>query len=141
MKMFDVQISPILGNASEIWFNGKEVREVEKVHLTYLKTMLKVKKSSCNNAIYAECGQFPLLLKQKVQALKYWERILHLDQSHLVKKAYNSILSLHKQGQVNWCNSVKDVLVEMEMLGAWDDQCITHYKTLTQSMRLYIQNS
>ena len=37
----------------------------------------------------------------------------------------NSILSLHKQGQVNWCNYVKDVLVEMEMIGAWDDQCIT----------------
>ena len=87
--------------------------------------MLKVKKSSCNNAIYAECGRFPLLLKQKVQVLKYWERILHLDQSHLVRKAYNSILSIHKQGQVNWCNSVKDVLVEMDMLGAWDDQCIT----------------
>ena len=125
MKMFDVQISPILGYASEIWFNGKEAREFEKVHLTYLKTMLKVKKSSCNNAVYAECGRFPLLLKQKVQVLKYWERILHLDQSHLVKKAYNSILSIHKQGQINWCNSVKDVLVEMDMLGAWDDQCIT----------------
>ena len=126
MKMFDVQISPILGYASEIWFNGKEAREFEKVHLTYLKTMLKVKKSSCNNAVYAECGRFPLLLKQKVQVLKYWERILHLDQSHLVKKAYNSILSIHKQGQVNWCNSVKDVLVEMDMLGAWDDQCTSH---------------
>ena len=79
MKMFDVQISPILGYASEIWFNGKEVREVEKVHLTYLKTMLKVKKSSYNNAINAKCGQFPLLLKQKVQVLKYSERILHPD--------------------------------------------------------------
>ena len=54
--------------------------------LTYLKNMLKVKKSSCNNAIYAECGRFPLLLKQKVQVLKYWERILHLDLSHLVKE-------------------------------------------------------
>ncbi len=59
IKMFDTQIRPILDYASDIWYNGKQNYDIEKVHLSYLKYLLNVKPSSCTPAIYAECGRFP----------------------------------------------------------------------------------
>jgi hypothetical protein len=52
MKMFDKQVRPILDYASEIWYNGKQNRDIEKVHLGYLKLILNVKPSSCTPSIY-----------------------------------------------------------------------------------------
>ena len=56
--------------ALEILCNGKEVADLEKVHLSYIKSKLKIKTSSSFFAIYAECGRFPLLIKQKLHTLK-----------------------------------------------------------------------
>ena len=88
-KMFDVQISPILEYASEVWFCNKENSELEKIHLGYLKSVLKIKSTSSTLALYAECGRFPIIVKQKFQAIKFWQRITKLDDR------------LHQQGQIN----------------------------------------
>jgi len=122
LKTFDSQISPIMEYASEIWFSNKEVHDLEQIHLKYLKNTLHVKKSSSTTAVYAECGRFPLIIKQKCQVIKYWQRILKLDQGHVLRKAYNSLLELHSLGQVNWCSHVKSVLEETQLAVAWDDQ-------------------
>ncbi len=50
-KMFDKQIRPILDYASDIWYNGKQNYDIEKVHLNYLNYLLNVKPSSCTPAI------------------------------------------------------------------------------------------
>ncbi len=46
---------------SEIWFQNKETAELEKIHLAYLKNMMKIKPSSSTHAIYSEFGRFPHL--------------------------------------------------------------------------------
>ncbi len=83
INMFDVQIRPILEYAHDIWYNGKVTEEHEQSHLAYMKNKLNVNRSSCTNAIYAEFGRFPLIIKQKVQVLKYWQRILSLPHEHV----------------------------------------------------------
>jgi hypothetical protein len=105
IKMFDAQISPILEYSSEIWYsdNKCDIAEVEKVHLQFLKSMLRVKPSSCTPALLAELGRFPMKLKLQVRVLKYWQRILDLPLEHIVRKAYESVLELHNLGQKNWC--------------------------------------
>ena len=107
--MFDVQISPILEYASEVWYTGKEVREIENVHLSYLKSTLRVKETSCTNAIYAECGRVPVIIKQKFQVLKYWERMLKLNKDHIVKRSYECLRQLCDLGQTNWCTHVQNI--------------------------------
>ena len=125
-KMFDVQISPIIEYASEIWYNGQVTPELEKIHLGYLKNTLKVKPSSTTCAIYAECGRFPLIVKQKYQTIKFWKRIIGLDNAHIVKKAYNSLLELHNLGQQNWCTHVNSILSEVDYQQPWDEQILNN---------------
>ena len=71
LKLFDSLISPILMYGSEILYNGREQTDFEKIHLSYLKNMLGVRRQTPTLAIYGDTGHFPLLLKQQVQTLKY----------------------------------------------------------------------
>ncbi len=98
MKMFEVQIRPILEYAHEILYNGKTTNKHEKTHLSYMNEKLSVKRSSCTNAIYAEFGRFPLIIKQKVEVLKYWQRLLSLPYKHALKQSYNCLKKLHESG-------------------------------------------
>ena len=136
-KMFDVQISPILEYASDIWYQGHATPELEKIHLGYLKSTLKIKPSSSTCAIYAECGRFPLVIKQKYHTLKFWKRITELDDSNIVKKAYNSMLELHKLGQQNWCTYIYNILNDMEYHQAWDEQYIDNKQLGNIKEKLY----
>ncbi len=121
-KMFDTQICPILEYAADVWFNGREIQNMERIHLRYIKSTFHVKMSSCTQALYAESGRFPLTVRQKVQALKYWYRILTLNESHVVRKAYNSLFEMYQLGQENWCLHIRNLLYECDFQQLWDEQ-------------------
>ena len=137
IKMFDKQIRPILDYASEVCYMGKQNYDFEKVHLGYLKFLLKVKPSSCSSAIYAECGRFPLFLKQRIQALKYWKRLIESDTTTAIRNAYNSTYESFKLGQENWCTYIKEILCETDMIEAWDEQCISNTQIKIISNKLH----
>ncbi len=117
---------PILDYACEVCYTGKEDYEMEKVHLEYLKYILHVKPSSCTPAVYAECGRFPLVIKHKIQALKYWKRLLQSDNTTAIRNAYNSLYESFTYGQVNWCTYIKNILVEANNIEFWNEQCISN---------------
>jgi len=119
IKMFDKQIRPILDYASEIWFSGN------------------VKPSTCTPAVYAESGRFPLVIKQKIQALKYWKRLLESDNKSAIKNAYNSLLESYEFGQANWCNSIRDILINSDMGHIWENQVITAKDIISISNKLH----
>ncbi len=67
--------------------------------------MMHVKPSSSTKAIYSEFERFSLIIKQKCQLIKYWKRILTMNDNCIIKKAYNSTFELYEFGHVNWCSS------------------------------------
>ncbi len=120
MKIFDVQIRPILEYAHEIWYNSKTINEHEKIDLSYMKERLNVKRSSCTNAIYAEFGRFPSIIKQKVQVLKYWQRLLSLTHENVLKQSYHCLKKLHESGQQNWCTYICELLSANQYKEYWE---------------------
>ena len=122
MKMFDSQIAPIMQYAAEVWYRNKEKPELEKINLRYIKSVMHVKPSSSTKAIHSEFGRFPLQIKLKCQIIKYWKRLIGMSDNYFVKKAYNSTLELHNYGQINWCNTIKDILYDAQMQHVWDNQ-------------------
>ena len=93
MKVFDCQILPILEYGSEIWSTGKEISVLERIQLKYLKNILSVKPQTSTLAVYGETGRFPLTVQQGINLLKYWCRIMNMENSSIVKNTY---LELHK---------------------------------------------
>ncbi len=75
MLNYICEIRPVLDYVCDVCYIGKEDYEMEKVHLGYLKYLLHVKRSSGT----VECGRFPLMIKNQIQALKYWQQLLESD--------------------------------------------------------------
>ena len=124
LKLFDSFKSPILMYGSEILYNGREQNDFEKIHLSYLKNMLGVRRQTPTLAIYGDTGHFPLLLKQQVQTLKYWARLIALPDNHILKNAYNCLLGLDSIGIENWTTHVKTLTFNLNLGSFWETQTI-----------------
>ena len=124
LKLFDSLISPILMYGSEILYNGREQNGFEKIHLSYLKNMLGVRRQTPTLALYGDTGHFPLLLKQQVQTLKYWARLRTLPDYHILKNAYNCLLGIDSIGRENWTMHVKTLLFNLSLSSFWETQTI-----------------
>ena len=57
-KIYDSQIQPILDYDSEVWYQGKNINELEVVHTDFLKKTLGVKLQTSTLAVYGECGRY-----------------------------------------------------------------------------------
>ena len=93
-KVFDCQILPLLEYASDIWYTGDSVNDLEKIHLKCIKSTLGVSKQTPTPAIYGDTGRFSLIIRQHIKAVKYWCTILDLSQNRPVRNAYNMLLEL-----------------------------------------------
>ena len=122
LKLFDSLRSPILMCGSDILYNSREQNDFEKIHLSYLKNRLGVRRQTPTLAIYGDTGHFPLLLKQEVQTLKYWARLIASPDNHILKNPYNCLLGLDSIGDENWTTHVKTLIFNLNLGSFWDDR-------------------
>ena len=54
--------------------------------------------------------------------IKYWSRLLKLDENKLVKKAYNILYRLHNSGFHTWVSQVEQILNINNLQKFWADQ-------------------
>jgi len=82
LKLFDVLVSPVLNYSSEVsgYFESKDI---ENVHLKCLRKLLCVNKSTNLSGLYGELDRVPLIIIRKVHVLRYWLKLLKLNDSHL----------------------------------------------------------
>lgn len=99
--LFDALVSPILTYCCEAWSvmlccpKGTEQADrrnmwnkLECVHKEYLRRVLMVRKSTPREAILSEFGRFPLRVRWFEQALKFYNRMVALPYTRLVKRAF-----------------------------------------------------
>ena len=60
-QLLDSFVGCILGYGSEIWGYTKS-KEIERIHLKFLKRFLNVKQSRSTPGVYGELGRFPLFI-------------------------------------------------------------------------------
>ena len=131
-----MQISPIMEYTSEVWFQNKSINNLEKIHLSYMKNILRTKTSTSTIALYSELGRFPIALRLKCRLVNYWKRLIGFNSRHPVKQAYNTLLNLNNMGQTNWCTTLRNILSETNHLHLWDEQSITdkQYQLIKESL-------
>ena len=136
--MFDTQIAPILEYNSEIWYYRQKCEPTERMHLGYIKHNLMIRKTSCTPALYAETGRFPLALNYEFKMIKYWERLINLPQTHILKTAYHSLYNMSKNlVENNWCFTIKNILISVDMEQLWIEQTINKKDLLLVKEKLY----
>lgn len=146
LKLFDSMILPILTYGSEIW-GFHDSKDIERVHLKFLKQLLGVHSQTCNNAIYGELGRVPLSVSRKERILKYWCKLLN-DRNCLLYKIYENEFAVfinhtgamqNRNGCRSWLADVKDLLYNLGFAYLWDTQNITSLQIKAVVERLYDQ--
>ena len=75
LQLFDTFISSLLNYGSPIWGFTKS-KELERLHLKFLKSLLRVKASTSNAGVYIELGRYPHFINRYVAIIQYWFKLL-----------------------------------------------------------------
>ena len=110
IRLFDSMVAPITFHGSEVW-GLRKADLIEKFHLSFLKSILRVKLSTTNCYVYGELGIFPFVLERKLRVVKYWLKIIRsLNQNeNYIQKIYKELLKINiEKPQVStWVSEIK----------------------------------
>ena len=122
IRLFHTFISPIILYSVENWatltdkklklfnnidiFNYTNESKTDVIHRKLLKYILGVSKSCPNMAVYGETGEIPLSLKGYRLMLDYWNRLTHLPDKSLAKKALRENVNL----RTNWILTIEKLV-------------------------------
>jgi len=119
-QVFDVQIQPILLYGAEIW-GASKCEEIEKIHLYMLKSFLNVPNGTPNLMIYGDTGRYPLYVKAILRCVKYWLRILSMDNKRYPQKVYQMMIHT-TNSNYSWAKRIKDLLYDYDFEDVWREQ-------------------
>ena len=109
VKIFYINMQPMLMYASEIW-GTERLDNIERVRMMACKRFLGVPQKTPNKMVYGELGRYPLFVNSTLLGLKYWLRVLKMEDSRVPKQAYKMMISMDESGQKWWITEVKNVL-------------------------------
>ena len=125
-QLFDSFINPVLSYACEIWGFSKS-KEIERIHLKFLKNILNLKTTTFSASVYYELGRYPLFICRHVRIIKYWIKIINTE-NFIVKTIYNTMLNDAENGAKNWASNIKDLLNSHGFTYIWDRQHVLDLK-------------
>ena len=130
VKLFDALVGPILNFCSDIW-GMNPATDIEMIHVKFLRYVLGVKKTTNLTALYGELGRVPMLIKRKINLIKYWKKIITLDDNNLVKAAYQMLRIDDSNNKTyknkNWATQVKNILNDHGFSNIWLTENIDKY--------------
>ena len=117
LQLIDAFVSATLNYSNAVCGFHKS-NEIERVHLKYCKSVLRVKESTCTAPVYSELRRYPIYIQQYVQIMKFWLHILY-SENVVIKTAYYTSLDLHEKGYKSWASKVHTLLNEFGFSDVW----------------------
>ena len=119
--LFRKKIVPILVYAAEIW-GSEYCKQVESVQINFCKRILGLSNRSSNAGALGECGLLPLQCIYHVKWIKYWLKILCMDESSYPKQCYLMLKHLDDVNRVNWVTKIRLFLFSYGFGFVWMQQ-------------------
>ena len=69
-----------------------------------------------------ECGRLPIAYHNNVKLIKYWLRLIHMDQSRYPKNCYDMLKRYDNIGRTNWVSKVREFLFSYGFGIVWISQ-------------------
>ena len=141
LQLFKTLIVPILMYGSEIW-GYKHYVKMDTLFLGFLKNILGVKKSTPTYMVYKEIGVESLSNIRCLRIIKYWLKVITLEQTSPVKKIYDTLLSDYNNnnGINNWASGVRDVLFSNGFGYAWTHQNVPNVNKFISEFKLRLKD-
>ena len=129
--IFDVQIQPILLYGAEIW-GVDDCKAIEAIHLLALKQYLNVSLRTPNTMVYGETGRYSLHINAILRAVKYWYKVLKMDNERFPRLVYLSMLNTENK---NWASKIKDILFKYGLSEVWVSQTADNEREVLKILR------
>jgi len=91
---------------------------LKRLHLKFLKSILGVRKTTSNAAVYSELGRYPLYVNRYARIIKYWFKLLTRDNVILQAVVTDSMQDI-QCNKINWFSCVKDLLAKNGFYQVW----------------------
>ena len=124
-RIFDAKVQSILLYSSEIW-GYQSIDSIERVHMLACKRYLGVPLKSPNKMVYGELGRYPLYINSSLKCLKYWFRLLQMEDTRLPKQAYIMMRMQDLDGKRNWASEIRELLSKIGFDDVWHNQNVNN---------------
>ena len=125
MELLDsiIMVTPILPYGSEIW-RIASTGLIEKLRLTYCRTVLHVSKSTAKRMLYRELGWYPMQVYINQRMVCYRPKTVNSKDDKMNKKLYQITLQLCKRDELQseWILRTKQCLNNWKMYHRWIHQ-------------------
>ena len=133
-RLFETQAVSVVMYSAELWGTIK-YEQVEKIQTFVCKRILGVHKKMPNYIIYGELGRFPLFIETQMRALKYWFKIMMMEEDRLPKLALKREL-IEETKLNNWALNIKKLLSEAGFAYVWETWNIVNSHAFLKEFRL-----
>ena len=103
--LFDKMITPNTFYGAEIW-GFKEMKEIEMVQHKFCKYVLNVGSQTPNCAVMGDCGILPLYVQCTTKCIKYWLKIIHMNDNRYPRIVYTLLFNLDSNGRRTWASDI-----------------------------------
>jgi len=140
-ELFDVLVIPILLYGSEIWGHSK-LDQVEIFHRKFLRTLLRVHRSTANSMTYGELGRFSLENEINKRLIKFWTRLIQGKQSKLSNLTYRLLKSLYDDEiyKSRWIKKIRSILDNCGLTNIWYEQTNVNKIWITNCINLRLKD-
>ena len=87
LKIWNMLVRPLLEYGAEIW-GPEKWEDAEKLQRNMGRRILGVRQNVNNEVVYGELGWWTLKTRRNVLRLRYWKRLLDMEESRLTKIVY-----------------------------------------------------
>ena len=124
-KLFDGNISSVLLYGAESWGINCQTA-IERVHNYACKRYLCVRLNASNDAVLRDCGCYPMYINATKSCVKYWLKILRMQNNRFVKKCYLMLKCYFEAGVSNWASEIKQRLYSNGFGCIWERQSVVN---------------
>ena len=115
-------MQPIVLYGAEIWGLESCSSLIDNVQLFGLKRYLGVDRRTPNDLVYGEVGRFPIQINACVRGIRYWLKLMRMEEYRLPLRAYKMLFHLDQRGKTNWVTNVRKTLCANDFSYVWDNQ-------------------
>ena len=98
-----------------------------------MKRFLRVPIFTPNMMIYGDTGRHELWINSTLRSIKYWLKILRMDENRYVRKVYN--MMLHDDCCDNWAGKIKKVFFRFDFIDIWESQQIGNQNLFLKTLK------
>jgi hypothetical protein len=88
--LFNTLVHSTVKCACEIWVDSKKIKAIEIMYLGFLKSLLRVQKTTNTSTVLAKFGKFPFEHFAWGQALLYYNHVSMVIKNHILGKAWEA---------------------------------------------------